>query len=278
MTKAFSRLLAFPFALILIIAFSSGGFDFSGPRTIVVMICLIALMLIYVFNRQLDIWWWRRNPPTLDRPLKTWLAAHSRYYQNLNDDTREEFERRVAAFINIKNFTLKAERDYQLEEDVKTIIAHEFIRLTLDQDDYLFDDIEQFVIYNHPFGTPDKQFLHTIEVNMDHGVVILSKEQLVNGFLRPDDFVNVSLLSAVMTFISRYPRLAYPEVSSLSAEDLSAAHDINLSVIYKALGEIRLNTLDLLIFCYLLHPNRTESFDPDRFEQLESIFKRDAQV
>lgn len=272
MTNAFSRLLAFPFAIILIIAFSMGGFDFSGPKTIVVMICLIALMLIYVFNRQLDIWWWKRNPPALDLPLKTWMAAHSRYYQELDDQTRDKFEKRLATFVNVKNFTLKAERDYQLEEDVKAILAHEYVRLTLHRDDYLFKDIEQFVLYNHPFGTPDKQYLHTIEVNIDEGVVILSKEQLVNGFLQPTGFVNVGILSAVMAFIKMNPRLNYPEVSSLDAQDIADAHGINLSVIYTALGEARMNNLDLLIFCYLLHPNRTESFDPDRYKALKEIF------
>ena len=278
MTNAFSRLLAFPFAIALIIAFSTGGFDFSGPKTIVVMICLIALMLIYVFNRQLDIWWWKRRPPTLDRPLKTWMAAHSKYYQELDDETRDKFEKRLATFINVKNFTLKAERDYQLEEDVKAILAHEYIRLALHRDDFLFKDIEQFVLYNHPFGTPDKQYLHTIEVNNEEGVVILSKEQLVNGFLQPTGFVNVGMLSAVMAFIKMHPRLNYPEVSSLDAQDIADAHGINLSVIYTALGEARMNNLDLLTFCYILHPHRTESFDPERYKRLEDIFGLDGSI
>ena len=108
--------------------------------------------------------------------------------------------------------------------------------------------------------------------------MILSKEQLVNGFLQPTGFVNVGMLSAVMAFIKMHPRLNYPEVSSLDAQDIADAHGINLSVIYTALGEARMNNLDLLIFCYILHPHRTESFDPERYKRLEDIFELDGSI
>lgn len=272
MTNVFSRLLAFPFAIALIITFTLGGFDFTGPKTIIVLVCVTALMLIYIFNEQLNKWWWKRNLPSLERPLKSWIAKYSNFYNTLDDITKETFEKRISTFNKIKNFTLKAERDYQLEEDVKTIIAHEFSRLTLHRSHYLYEGYDHIVVYNHPFGSPSIDTLHTLEVQQEDNVVILSKEQLINGFLNPETYVNIGLLSAIMVFVQLNPRLAYPEVASMKAEDIAAAHGVQLSVIKAATGVEWINRLDLLIFCYFMYPDRTESFSPERFEQLEKLF------
>lgn len=272
MTNVFSRLLAFPFAIVLIITFTIGGFDFTGPKTIIVLICITALMLIYIFNEQLNKWWWRRNLPPLERPLKSWMAGYSRFYNSLDEPTKELFERRISTFNKIKNFTLKAERDYQLEEDVKTIISHEFSRLTLHRPLYLYEGFEHIVVYNHPFGSPSIKQLHTLEVQQEDSVIILSKEQLINGFLNPDTYVNIALLAAIMVFVQLNPRLPYPEVTSLEKQDIAAAHGIQLEVIKSTTGSENINKLDLLIFCYKLYPNRTESFSPERFEQLKTLF------
>ncbi len=274
MTHSLSRLIAFPFAIILIFAFSYGGFDFTGPKTIAVLFSLIALTLIYVFNAQINIWWWKRRPPPLDKALRSWVARYSKFYAPLNNEEKEIFETRVSAFNHIKNFTLKVEREYQLEEDVKTIISHEFIRITLGLDEYLYDGIDHFVVYNHAFGSPEIPALHTMELYWEDKVVILSKEQLINGFFQPELYVNTALFMAVKSFIMLYPRLSYPEVVSLTPGDIADAHGIVLEVIIAALGVSWVNRLDLLVFCYWLYPDRTASFDPDRYEQLAQIFNR----
>jgi len=272
MTTAFSRLLAFPFALALILILTAGGLDFTGIRTILVLISIICLTLIYVFSEQINAWWWKKKMPPLDRVLRSWIAQHSPFYNMLSQKAKSTFERRISTFNLIKNFTLKVERDYQLEEDVKTIISHEFNRVVIHREDFLYEGFDHIVVYNHPFGSPDVQTLHTLELNREDKVIILSKEQLINGFIDPQTYVNVSLLAAVMAFVAIHPRLSYPEVSQLNLMDIAEAHGIELKAVTQALGVDWINRLDLLIFCYFQFPNRTESFDPARYEQLEQIF------
>ena len=169
---------------------------------------------------------------------------------------------------------MKAERNYELEEDIKTIIAHEYIRVTLSFEDFFFEGFDQFVVYNHAFGSPQIRNLHTCEIYPPEKVVILSKEQLINGFFHPEQYVNIALLTAVMAFILLYPRLDYPEVSDLDPEDITKAHGVDLEVIKSALGVKWINRLDLLVFCYWIYPEKTATFDPQGYQQLERIFNR----
>ena len=141
---------------------------------------------------------------------------------------KKKFGRRLSLFIKDKTYTLKLDKDYEVEEDTKATVAHEFIRLTLHHEDYLFDHFDQFIIYEHPFGSPNNRVLHTAEMYYDDGVVILSREQLINGFINPRKYVNVSLLMAAYCWIRIHPRLDYPSVSEFKAEDIGSAHQIEL--------------------------------------------------
>jgi len=192
MTQSLARIIAFPFAIILILAFSYGEFDFSGPMTLAVLGSLICLALIYVFHNQIDQWWWTKRPPKLDAPVKGWMTRFSPFYNQLAGQDKESFESQLSIFIKTKEFTLKADKDYQLEEDIKGVIAHEFIRVGRSLPEYKYTNLEYIVLYNHPFGSPNVQTLHSAELNREDGVVILSKELVVNGFVKPDTYVNVA--------------------------------------------------------------------------------------
>jgi len=272
MTQSLARILAFPFAIALIFAFTHGQFDFSGPMTSVVLGCLIALALLYVFQNQINQWWWKKKPPTLDPPVKAWMTRFSPFYNQLAEDEKKSFESSLSIFIRTKEFTLKADKDYQLEEDIKGVIAHEFIRVGLPVPEVSYTNLEYIILYNHPFGTPNIQQLHSAELNREDGVVILSKELVVNGFIKPATYVNIALLSAIMTFIWHHPRLDYPSVNGLSAEGIADAHQIDLQVILQTLGQDHINKLDLLVFCFFLYPSKTQSMDKKIYDQLMSLF------
>jgi len=272
MTQSLARILAFPFAITLIFAFSYSEFDFSGPMTLVVLSCLIALALLYVFHNQIDQWYWTKRPPQLDTPVKAWMTRFSPYYNHLSDTERASFESAMSVFIRTKEFTLKAEKDYQLEEDIKGVIAHEFVRVGRSLAEQTYPELDYIVLYNHPFGSPLVQTLHSAELNREDGVVILSKELAVNGFIQPATYVNISLLAAIMTFVWHHPRLDYPSVSELTVEGIAEAHKIDLNVILQTIGLDHINKLDLLIFCFFLYPERTYLLDANLYDQLFALF------
>lgn len=272
MTQSLARILAFPFALALILAFSYSSFDFEGPMTLVVLGCLVALALLYVFHNQIDQWWWKKRPPRLDAPVKAWMTRFSPFYNQLSSTDKGLFESALSIFIRTKEFTLKADKDYQLEEDIKGVIAHEFIRVGRTLPELTYPELDYIVLYNHPFGSPNVQTLHSVELNREDGVVILSKELVVNGFVQPATYVNISLLAAIMTFVWHHPRLDYPSVSDLTSEQIAEAHGIDLRVILQTLGEDHINKLDLLIFCFFLYPNKTKEMDEGVYSSLMKLF------
>lgn len=276
MTNSLARLIGFPFALAMIICFSLGGLDVEGPKTLIILFSLIALSIIFFFNKEIDGWWWRRKQPDLDKTLKAWMLAHVPYYKSLDAVEQEAFGKRISVFNFVKNFTLKVEKDYQLEEDVKAIISHEFQRVTQYREEYMYKPFKEFVVYNHPFASPSIKTLHTMEVNTEDGVVILSKEQLINGFRQPARFLNIALLAAVQCFTIAHPRLPYPKVVGLNKEDIAEGHDINLEVVLQGLGAAHITNLDLLAFCFFQYPNRLASFSPEIYTSFEKIFYKNA--
>jgi len=221
LSTTMSRRVALPFLIYLIIFFSISGYYKSSGYSIAFLASVICLALIYVFQHQIDMWWWKRNPPSLSPKMQSWIAKFSLFHQSLDIEEQDRFERRVSLFVKDKIFTLKLAKDFELEEDTKLTIAHEFVRLTFYKEDFLFDHYDQFVIYEHPFGSPNINLLHSAEMHYDDGVVILSREQLVNGYVDPVNYVNTALQMAIACWIRIYPRLKYPAVTSLSLEEIA---------------------------------------------------------
>lgn len=267
-----SRRVALPFLIYVIIFFSIGGYEKSSGYSIVFMISIISLALIYVFQHQIDMTWWKRHPPLLSPKLKSWLLTFSAYFKQLDPVEQDRFERRLSLFIKDKTFTLKLSKDYEVEEDTKAVIGHEFIRLTMQQEDFMYEHYDQFIIYEHPFGSPTIRLLHSAETYYDDGVVILSREQVINGFVKPLEYVNVAMLMAVACWIRLYPRLDYPPVMDYSPEEIAEGHEILLQPIQAALGNEHVNRLDLMIYCFMLYPDRLRVFDASAFDRLMAIF------
>ena len=274
LSRSPARFLALPFVLYAILFMALGYYETSTAHTVVFMVSIIILVLLYVFQYQINEYFWKRNPPPLDLKLKSWLTHHSYLIQQLSPEDQARFEKRISLFVKLKTFTLKGEKDYELEEDSKCLIAHEFQRLTLGREDFLYKEYDQVVVYNHPFSTPNIEVLHAAEIFSEDGVIILSREQLINGFFDPIQ-VNIALLLAVMTFIESNPRLEYPKVLDIDIDNLLGAHNITLDPFKAILGVDHIKTLDLLVFCYVKYPELNKQWNEESFNRLESIFQLD---
>lgn len=267
-----SKALAFPFVLLIIFYFTSGRFISANIDTWTLIPAVISLMLLYVFNEPIDKWWWKKRPPSLDPKIKSWVEVYSPIYKSLSSDLKQRFEERLSIFMRLKDFTVKVKKDFHLEEDMKALLSHDFIRLTLHRDEYLLPAYEHFVLYNHAFGTPNFQFLHSFEYNDEDGVVIFSREELVNGFNLGLDYFNIGLYGAISTFISSYPRLKYPNVADITIEQLCTDLQINLESIVSTLGFKEISKLSMLIYAYFEYSERLQSLYPEKHADLELIF------
>ena len=190
----------------------------------------------------------------------------------MSSSEKLRFSERLATFMAVKEFTLKGKQDYKLEEDIKALISHEFVRISMGMNDYLGQDFEQFIIYNHPFATPKYKFLHTLELYHEDGVIILSKPDLIKGFQNKAGFLNLALFAAISAFISMNPRAHYPELKHIDESQLETTFNIEFEAIKKALGFDWLNKLNVLIYCFFEFPRIFEATFPKEFFSLQSIF------
>jgi len=271
-TQSLAKLLALPFVLYLIYFFTTGAYERSELHTYAVLFSMLVLAMLYVFQYQVNIWYWKKYPPRLSKKLLSWVAHHSEFYASLSTEEQLKLEQRIALFIKLKTFTLKVEKDAALEEDMKAMVAHEFQRVVFNRDEFHYEDYDQIVFYNHPFPTPTIEKLHALEIHDEDGVIIFSREQFINGVANPSH-INIGLLGAVMTFVRMYPRLDYPNTSELTVEDIGQGLEIDLSSFEVIMGEPWVKKLELLIYAYFEFPTRLEGWSPKVSRSLNQLFR-----
>ncbi len=266
-----SRLLALPFVLLIVYYFIHGQFQSEYLDEIILIPSMIVIVLLYVFNEQINRWWWTIRPLTLDPRIKSWVATYSPFYNSLTTAEQQRTENQISKFMLTKEYTLKSKKDYQLEEDMKALIAHELYRLTRHLGDYRFPTCKHIVVYNHPFATPDYEYLHSLEFNREDGVLILSREAIINGFNQGLDHFNVAIYGAIVIFIHENPRLDYPDIKDLTVDALCQDFAFNRESIESHIGPNKVSKIALLIYCYMEYPERLQQYDEGIYKKTEGL-------
>jgi len=267
-----SRLLALPFILLIIYYFTYGQFQSEYYDELILIPSIVIIVLLYVFNEQINKWWWKVRPLSLEPRIQSWIETYSTFYQGLEDSQKKRAERQISKLMLIKEFTLKSKKDYQLEEDMKTIIAHEMFRLTSGLDNYIYPSCEHIVMYNHSFATPDYEFLHSIEFNREDGVLILARDATINGFNIGLDHFNVAMYGAIIMFIHENPRLDYPVTKDIDALTICDQLGLNLESIEAHVGQGLISPLALIIYVYIEFPAKLEENYSNNHSRLSVLF------
>ena len=267
-----SRLLALPFVILIVYYFSYGQYQSEYYDELILIPSLVIIVLLYVFNEQINKWWWKVRPLTLEPRIESWVKTYSPLYISLDKKDKKLALSQISKLMLIKEYTLKGKKDYQLEEDMKAMIAHEMYRLTYRKSNYIYPSCKHIVVYNHPFATPNYQFLHSIEFNRDDGVLILARDAMINGFNRGMDHFNIALYGAIIMFLHENPRLDYPIIKSISIQELCDSLSINYQSIEAHLGKGLVSSLAILIYCFIEYPGSLASLYPKNHERLMTIF------
>lgn len=270
--QSLSRTVLVPVAAIIIYYLLWGQYVDSDLPLIIFCLAVLMGVLSWIFQKEIDRWYWKRRPPRLDNRLLAWLDRYSAYFKILDTESKSKFVDRLAVFIHSKDFTKKSQRDFHLPEDIKLLIAHEFIRLTMCREEYLFAMFPRIVVYDHPFVSPSYPELHSVEWEENDGVVILSLEQVLDGFRLHTEHFNVLLFAAINVFLKQYPRLEYPNLSHLTIGMISQTLSWNESSLYQSTGLTYLSTLALFIYTYFEHREITLQYWPSEYAQLHKIF------
>ncbi len=269
-----SKIIALPFgvAFALVLYWS---FETNDPMISYWLIPpFIMVAIIYVFNPQIDFWWHKRNPPQVDKPLIDWLEKYSAYYQACEVPDKIKFLQRLSIYIYAKSFSARGQKEEKVPEDIKAVIAHLCIQMTLGLEDYLLEDFDRIIMYKHPFPTPIKQFLHSVETHQEDGVIILSLEQLISGIVN-SSYYNIGMHAYAEVFVSKYQALDYPDFQEDIWQRLEQISGMTMNNVNAILGFEQKDPLIVAINYFFCYPKNFKQMDPEIFSKLKKIFNQD---
>ena len=265
-------LLIIPAAYIIYKAYDSS--DYLSPLNYWLIPLFILFAIIYMLKPQIDYWWHKKNPPKLAPYILDWLNQYSIFYKGLSEEGKTKFGERLSIYLESREFILMREEQGKLPEDFKAIIAHNIIQLTFGQDDYLLDPYERVVAYSHAFPSPKKQFLHTVEVDDEDGVIIVSTEHIFPGMLNQENFYNIGMHAFVEGYLSKHTKLELPSIPDNLVAKLEKLSNHKIDKVKATIGYDVENMHIIAITYFFTFPNRFKAELPELYESYVKIFNQ----
>ncbi len=268
-----SRLIAVPFILIFAVSIYLAVM-YREVHYLVMIPSAIALVLCYVFSPQLDWWWWQRYPPDLHRGLKGLLSERSPFYQRLTEAGKREFRRRI--FLFGKGHDFMPQVLDEVPEDVQLMIAVAPVAMTLQQEDFLFPNFENIIVYPHPFVSPQYQeSFHASEIYEPDGVVMFCTDHIVRGFLQPRQYFNPAWYEYAKIYRLSYPEKDFSFLESTTWDDLAQISSFPQEAVERWIGLSDIDLTALSIAFYFLMPESFRAKLPQVYAQLVDCFQQD---
>lgn len=125
------------------------------------------------------------------QPYRDILQKYFRYYQQLSPADKVKFERRVTTFIYGKRFIPR--HIDEVTTEAKVLIAASAVQLTFGLRDTYLHHFDKILVYPNDYYSSITKRYHKGEVNPRFGIIVLSWQSFVNGYITPDDAFNVGL-------------------------------------------------------------------------------------
>ena len=268
-----SHLIAAPFGLALVyLGYNSLTID-GYPYSIWMVIPITVLVMLYLFKAQLDYWWHTKFPIKFDKELAEFLANKNPYYASLQGEEKIKFEHRLNLYMEAREYkAIGANEQKDLPYDVKAMLASIPIQLTMHKDDYLIGDMDRIFLYKHPFPTPGKQYLHTVESHVEDGVFIFSLHEWQAATHEPKRYYNNIWYGYVDAFL----KISKDDTSNI--EPLSTFQNIEKiggyteEYILKILGLKAVDPMAVLCGLYFTHTEEMKSKTPEVYRELSFFF------
>ncbi len=240
-----------------------------------VLIPTVALVVIYLSHPQMDFWWLKRNTPPLDSKMKEWLVKYSPYYNHIDSNQKALFEKRLFLYVEGREFKSVGSKELrEVPYDIKAIISSQAVKMLLGREDFLLKDMDRIYMYKHPFPSPKFQFLHSVEPNLEDGVIIFSLEQGLSGIVNPIQHYNVVLHGYAKSFIENHPSIKFPDVDHYGWTRLELINGIFSERILKTLGFEAIDLLTVHIVAFFDFSDQYEKLFPEEFRAFSIIFNQ----
>lgn len=165
---------------------------------LLIVSCVVALV-IYRFQQEVRAGYKYAGRKTA--PVRTWvlpipqlykdiLGKHSAYYSGLSASDRNKFERKVCNFLYSKRFIPRNMPEVPI--DAKVLIAASAVQLTFGLPNIYLQHFDKILVYPNEYYSSITKKYHKGEVNPRFGIIVLSWNNFVSGYMR-DDAVNLGL-------------------------------------------------------------------------------------
>jgi hypothetical protein len=266
-----SNILILPLVLAIIGIFyyseSIGDKDF----TIWVFIPVFLLTALLIFKPQVDFWWHTRHPLPLDPAIRKWLSTYAQNYKSLNPGDQKKYEDRLSLYMEGREFKSVGQEVRDVPEDIKGIIGSIPVMITMNQEDYLLGEYNRVFLYKHPFPSPQHQYLHSVEVNHEDGVILFSLEHLLPGLTRSREFFNIGLYGYLDAYfhINSNNALSHQELTWVDIEKTGLLTEEHITSVT---GLKDFNFTALAAVNFYIFPERMKVNNPDLFREFMHIF------
>ncbi len=267
-----SRVIAFPFIMALAILlylefvlYLDIGWWLLAP--------LFGIIAIYMINGLIDHWWNERHPIPLDDEVRKLIVDYLPFYNKLDADDKLRFENRLSIYVDAREWkNIGTEEMKPIPDDMRAMIASQSIMMTFYQEDYLLGDFDRIYTYKHPFPSPKFQFLHTVETDIEDGLILYSMEHLLVGITNPHQYYNIGMHGYAEAYIKQHPTLQYPAESDYTWSDIEEITGFRKEQILGVLGFEQVDLLPVLINCYFTFPEKTREVLSKVYEEVKNLF------
>jgi Mlc titration factor MtfA (ptsG expression regulator) len=119
------------------------------------------------------------------------LQKYFKYYQQLTPQNKARFEQKVCNFIYGKRFIPRNVDEVTIE--AKILIAASAVQLTFGLADVYLRHFTKILVYPDNYYSSITRRYHKGEVNPRFGLIVLSWQAFVDGYIYPNDSINLGL-------------------------------------------------------------------------------------
>jgi MtfA peptidase len=119
------------------------------------------------------------------------LQKYFLYYQKLSPENKSKFERKVTKFIYGKKFIPRNVDEVTIE--AKVLIAAAAVQLTFGLPDVYLTFFRRILVYPNDYYSSITKRYHKGEVNPRFGMIVLSWQSFIDGYIEPNDSKNLGL-------------------------------------------------------------------------------------
>jgi MtfA peptidase len=119
------------------------------------------------------------------------LRKYFVFYQKLSTEHQDRFEKKLVVFLHSKRFIPRGIDEVTLE--AKVLISASAVQLTFGLPEFYFHHFNKIIVYPNDYYSSITKRYHKGEVNPLFGIIVLSWQSFVDGYIYGQDSFNLGL-------------------------------------------------------------------------------------